>query len=494
MNVEEWLVARLRPIERSVPGAWKARLKHLVRCLAGWVELPVEVLYYGYSQLRCWPRAGARHDDFTVVIVAPHLGSRAAIGHELPFSLRLAVRLREEGIRVQVLAHRPLSSGVIAAFERHGVACHQVFRHAGLGIVPGDVHDANIGALGRFAAHAFAYAGDLTLGLWRSGVGSPRLLVFPTSALSCMAGSSLLRWRSSSRASRLESQVHVLHRPPVLGGTTSYPALIRRRLRPLFRRGLYIGTVNPAVSAHLRALGETEAIPIPIPRSMEGRGRRPAGAPWRIGFVGSARVEKGCLILPRLLERLLDYDGSLRIVVQVTAFTDTPAVHAALAQVRRLAVRSTRLELVERVLSMDEYDDLLHGLDVVVLPYEPHSYALSISAVGVEAMAMGKVVVGPDVGWFAEQRALYGGYLGVDTSDPERIASRIVEAVEDFDRFARAAARDAHHFAWHNVQSLVNVLTHVAERDGLRRPPGLTALTTGRSGGPKGSLVRGAPR
>ena len=456
-----------------MPEAWQARLKHLVRCLAGWVDLPFAALYYAYSRLRSWSDGDAREHAFTVVIVAPHLGSRAAIGHELPFSLTLAARLRQQGTRVVVLAHRPLSAAAVTAFERHGVPCLRVFRHAGLGILPRDVHDTNAGALGRFVAHALTYAADLTLGLRRSGVGSARLLFFPTSALSCMVGSSLFRWPSASHVSRGESQVHVVHRPQFLGDATSYPRHIRRRLRPLFRRGLHVGTVNPGVNAHLQALGETEAIPIPIPRSLEVRPRAlPTGTARRIGFVGSVRVEKGCLMIPRVVERLLEHNRSLRIVVQATPFTDTPAVRASLDLVRQLAARSAGVELIERPLGMDEYHDLLDSLDVVVLPYDAHSYARSISAVGVEAMAMGKVVVGPDVGWFAAQRRVYGGIVGVDTSDPERIASRIIEVVDDFDRLTLEAARDAPNFAWHNVQSLVDVLLEVAARDGLDPAPG----------------------
>jgi glycosyltransferase involved in cell wall biosynthesis len=467
VGIEEWLVARLRVLERLVPEAWRTPLKHLVRWSVGWLAVPVAMLRYGYTEFRCSYGRRPRGSRLTVVIVEPHLGNRPAIGHELPFSLTLAARLRQQDIDVHVLAHRRASRAVLSAFEAHGIPCQPLFRHSGLGIVPADLSEMHIGALGRFVAHAFGYAADLTLGLARSGVGSPRLLFFPTSALSCMTGSALVRWRFSDRA-RGESQIHVLHCPLFLGGIDSYPVYVRRRLRPLFRRGLHLGTVNPYVNAHLRALGEAEAISIPIPRPVEvGRWASPSGAPPRLGFLGSASVQKGSLLLPALLRRLLERHASLRVVVQVSAYTDAAAIGKAMDEVRQLAASSARIELIEQPLATERYYDVLRGIDVIVLPYDPKSYALSISAVAVEAMALGKVIVGPDVGWFADQRAAYGAYLATDTGDTEQLASRVIEAVDNLDRLAQQGERDAPKFAWHNVQSLVAALTEVAARDGL---------------------------
>ena len=63
MNVEAWLLAMLRHLEARVPEAWQTRLKHLVRCLAGWVDLPFAALYYAYSWLRCWSDGDAAHSS-----------------------------------------------------------------------------------------------------------------------------------------------------------------------------------------------------------------------------------------------------------------------------------------------------------------------------------------------------------------------------------------------------------------------------------------------
>jgi len=290
-----------------------------------------------------------------------------------------------------------------------------------------------------------------------------------------MLGASLLRWRWSARACG-ETQLHVLHGPLQVGGRDSYTAWIRRWLRAAFPGRLHLGTVNPRVNAELRALGDAEAMAVPIPSPMEIRAAPPpAAGPRRVGFLGSANPVKGFTRLPGLLPKLLERHLSLRIVVQTAPHFPFRSIGEATEALRVLARRFDRLELVERALAMDEYYALLAGTDVVVLPYDRDGYALKISSVAIEAMALGKVVVGPDVGWFAEQPHVYGGYLAVDTGDTEQLARRVLEAVEDFDRLSRHAARDAPHFHWHNVQHLVTQLTQLAAPDGID-PLGLSMV------------------
>jgi glycosyltransferase involved in cell wall biosynthesis len=467
VGIEGWIVAKLLAVEPFVPRAWRASVRRLVLCALGWLTLPPEFVRYCYSQLWGMLHSTPPSERLSVAIVEPHLGSRSAIGHELLFSLTLATRLREQGVSVHVLGHRRLDPAMCAVFEQRGIPCRRIFRQSDLGTIP--VHDADgrLGALGRFLAHACTYAADLTWGLARGGIHAPRVLFFPTSGLSCMFGSALLRSFGAAGARR-ESQIHVLHRPPQLGDGGSYLSYVRRRLRRSRRIGVHIGTVNPLVNTRLRALGESEAIEIPIPRPTDLQHRAASeSAPRRVGFMGAAAVDKGFTRLPTLLPRLLESHQSLRIVVQVNASTAGSALSHATEHLRDLARRSGRIELVEESLAMDRYYELLNSIDVVVLPYDAERYALSISSVGIEAMALGKVVVGPDVGWFAQQPDAYGGYLATDTGDLEQLASRILEAVGDFDTLARRAERDVPRLAWHNVQSLVRVLRDVAEQDGI---------------------------
>lgn len=465
---EEWLVARLHVFAPYVPEAWRAPAKHLIRDVIGWLGLLPAFLYYCYGQFRCFLSLTPQRSRLTVVIVAPRLGSSPAVGHEMPYSLNVAKSLVGHGIDVQVFCHRRLTPALFSVFEQEGIPCQRLFRHSGLGIVPLDDADGNIGALGRFLTHAFEYAADLTWGIARGGVGSPRLLFFPSSGLSGMLGSSLLRWPFWHDL-RGESQVHVFHAAEHLRMKSGSRYCVRNLLRALFPTRLHIGTASPQVNVRLRGFGEAEAIPIPIPipRPLNVRRRpAPAAAPRRLGFLGSARPEKGFALLPELLPRLLHGHESLRIIVQVNPLIDLPVIAEAAKKIRRLARQSDRIELVGQALAMDEYYQLLDGIDVVVLPYDRQTYAMRISAVGIEAMALGKIVVGPEIGWFAEQPRSYGAYLGVDTSNVEQLANRILEAVENFDALAPQARGDAQKFDWHSVQSLVSLLMKLATRDG----------------------------
>jgi hypothetical protein len=461
VGIEEWLVKRLLLAEPYIPKARRVFLKRLSRALLGWLLVPFEFLRYADSQLRGSVQAGSHGRGLTVVIVEPNLGGKPALGHEMAFSLTVATGLLEQGIDVEVFGHRRLAPAVAAAFAERGIRCRKVFSTMHLGMVPVAAADRGIGMLGRFFTDAFAFAADLTWALARTRATSQRVLFFPTAGLSCVLASSRLRWRRSHPA---ESQLHVLHTAGQLGGRGPYASWLRRMLRA--SPGVHVGAVNPLINTELGALGEANAIMIPIPRPA-GLGPEPASpiARRRIGFLGNANAGKGFLRLPALIPRLLASPGSFEIVVQTNPYLTSPAIEEAIATLRRAARQSNRIELVEAPLAMDAYYELLRGLDVVVVPYDVAVYAEKISSVAIEAMALGKVVVGPDSGWFADQQRAYAGYLGVNTADPEQLARRILDAIEQFDTLTQYARRDAAKFEWHNVQSLVTLLKELADRD-----------------------------
>jgi glycosyltransferase involved in cell wall biosynthesis len=223
-------------------------------------------------------------------------------------------------------------------------------------------------------------------------------------------------------------------------------------------------TESQSMVDHYSALSGTSVDLVPVP--IDGRRYRDltpqaANRPVTIGFFGQARLSKGFQLLPQVVERILATTGArLQIQAQIGEFDadhDAP-IAAALGRLRALA--GTRLELVEGSIPYEEYLNRLFSADIILLPYDPQIYQDSASAVLVEALAAGKVVIVPARTWMAREASRAGaGVLTFETHGPEPIASAIAEAVMRIDELR--AASDRTRATWieaHDVSRIVDYL------------------------------------
>jgi glycosyltransferase involved in cell wall biosynthesis len=185
----------------------------------------------------------------------------------------------------------------------------------------------------------------------------------------------------------------------------------------------------------------------PVPSRSRAVNRLAPARPARLLYAGEARAEKGFGLLPAIadaLDRELR-DGRLRIVCQSMRGGIADARVEAAA--RALAARPG-VERIERFLPSDEYDALVAGCDLVLLPYDAAEYRARLSAVFVDATCAGVPVIVPDGTWMSGQIAEGAGAGWTFASlDAARIADVIRGALTSLPSM-RDAARRASDRAW----------------------------------------------
>ena len=192
----------------------------------------------------------------------------------------------------------------------------------------------------------------------------------------------------------------------------------------------------------LDALGEARRAPAP-------------GRPPCVGFVGSARRDRGSHLVADIVESVAARaEAGLRFRVHV----QNPAWEL-LDRARLTALPD--LELCDRNLAPDAYYAFLAEIDIAVFPYEPGvRTALQGSGVFFEALALGQVPVVPSGSHLAEEaRRLGGGFTTFDAWRPDAVADAVLEAVEDHAHLAeraRAAGR-----RWREAHRLSRFLDRV---------------------------------
>jgi glycosyltransferase involved in cell wall biosynthesis len=170
-------------------------------------------------------------------------------------------------------------------------------------------------------------------------------------------------------------------------------------------------------------------------------------SPLRLLYAGEARAEKGFGLLPAMagaLDRELR-DGRLRIVCQ--SMRGDVADARVEAAARALDARPG-VELIDRFLPSNEYDALVAGCDLVLLPYDANEYRARLSAVFVDATCAGVPVIVPDGTWMSDQIVAGAGAGWTFASlDAMQIADVVRGALMSLPSM-RDAARRASDRAW----------------------------------------------
>lgn len=115
---------------------------------------------------------------------------------------------------------------------------------------------------------------------------------------------------------------------------------------------------------------------------------------------------------------------------------------AMAAKLLGLASQGADTELIDRFLEKSEFDSLILGASVVMLPYTQFDAQSGIMA---KAMRAGKVIVASDLLALREQAAKYSGITFCEPSNPLQLAQallRAMKAASDSVRVETAATRD----------------------------------------------------
>lgn len=211
------------------------------------------------------------------------------------------------------------------------------------------------------------------------------------------------------------------------------------------------------LAAELGALTSLPFEVMPIPHTAEEHmvsAPRAAGTPLKFVSLGNARDEKGFVEILSAIRLLRDSGELDGLEFQLQANDAAPDVQAAIDAFA--AECPPQVTLLPRALSPEEYNAMLLGSDVVLVPYWREIYRARTSGVFLESVAAGKIVVATSDTWMSDELAQYGAGVLVDDHQP----TAIVEAIRGIRRNRAALAEKAEAgraavLARHNPDALV---------------------------------------
>lgn len=208
----------------------------------------------------------------------------------------------------------------------------------------------------------------------------------------------------------------------------------------LFRQLIFVAGCRQAVEEYTAIfLGPVHLAPMPQPLPLPRLRRRAAGTPHSltVGFVGHQRIDKGYHMVPELIRQILHRYADVRILVQQS---DPGFLRDTSDEIARMAHDDSRVELILRPFTGQDWFGLLDRCDIVALPYTDTRYETSASAILGEALASGAPVVVPARTTLSSVvDDLLGPGTTFDRWEPPSIASSIAEAINQFDDLAERA-------------------------------------------------------
>jgi len=245
------------------------------------------------------------------------------------------------------------------------------------------------------------------------------------------------------------------------GGVRPALAALVRSPEPGTRLRLYADTRQLAEQYDALA-GSPRFQALPIPHCLEERPPPPdrgPGFPLRLVYLGNARSEKGFDLLPGLLTALKKDcfgTGRAKLVAQANIPVSLEEADIARAVKRLSAYPANQVELLDRELSLEAFQELLHSADIVLLPYRADLYRRRSSGILVQALAAGKPVVVPEDSWLASE-ASQGAAIVFGRKRSFADAVRL--AIENHAELATVARSAAATFArTHSADRLVELL------------------------------------
>lgn len=156
---------------------------------------------------------------------------------------------------------------------------------------------------------------------------------------------------------------------------------------------------------------------------------RPADQPFTVAYLGDSRAEKGFHHLPVIVKSVLEQTNSneVRFEIQVQLQPHFPQ-HETLDRARNAlkAMSHQQLRLHEGALSPEDYNRLLLGCDLVLIPYDRAPYERRSSGILSQAIAAGKLAIAPKGTWMGRTVSDY--HCGLTYQNVSEIPGLILEA------------------------------------------------------------------
>lgn len=216
----------------------------------------------------------------------------------------------------------------------------------------------------------------------------------------------------------------------------------------ILNNNVFLYAENGLLAEYLSVLWDTEVTPLEIPPpEINLRSNTGDKNYLNIAYLGPARIEKGFLLLPAIVELLNKKGtGKYRFTIQCT-----PQITGYNMEIKR-AIRTLSkypenyLTLIEDNLSTDQYYSLLMNTDIVLLCYDKNKYRIRGSGVAVETVAFGKIMIcTPDT-----FPAILAGESAVLASNENEIIDALDKIANNFELYNANAKKRAIEYRQNN--------------------------------------------
>jgi len=123
---------------------------------------------------------------------------------------------------------------------------------------------------------------------------------------------------------------------------------------------------------------------------------------FRLGFLGSAKERKGFESIPSIFKAISNHHSRIEFFVQEAAYPWN-----GYAEPHQLLSKNAQVKLLPSKLSDEDLTNYISSCDLIVLPYDPESYALAASAILYHAADLHVPVMCPEGVGFAGEIEKY---------------------------------------------------------------------------------------
>ncbi len=201
-----------------------------------------------------------------------------------------------------------------------------------------------------------------------------------------------------------------------------------------------------------------QVLPHVVPPGIGVRRNRPSGRPVTFCYLGNPRREKGFVEIAAAVEQLSG--TGVRFVLQVVS--PDAACADSVARLKNAALPN--VELIEGLLTRDDYLARLEAADVMFVPYHLDKHGDRTSGIFCEALVAGKPVITTENSWMSLETAASGvGWL-VPERNAAALAAVVTRAVSEYPVVVEKSLSLAAHFEQEfSGQNFVRNLVRIAD-------------------------------
>jgi glycosyltransferase involved in cell wall biosynthesis len=267
-----------------------------------------------------------------------------------------------------------------------------------------------------------------------------------------------------------EGLVYNVRDPRVDARATLYRSAAAR-IPPAVAPWLQMITFEQASSTSFCAVLGKHVGVLPTPRVAAGARRSRSGKrPITVAVLGHQRPEKGYQFMPEVARSLLQSNADIRILCHNG---NPDAMRETQEDLHEIAKKDPRLLMDERLAGGDVWQEVLDACDLIILPYASPRFAVSYSAVAVEAIANGIPLVVPAGTSMARLVQEFGGAgTTFERPEPSAIIDATQRALDRFDQLAASAYTGSE--LWeqiHGPRNLLDAMLALAPRPPVQQFP-----------------------